>query len=441
MALQRPGVIFALVVGQRAHGIGAGDVGGAAVILTAAVHQQEAVGLDGAVGAGLGGVVHHGGIGAVGRNGEEALLIKTGLLGTTAVQHDVDVALPQGLALGQGLFQVHLEAHHRHTVPDVAFLQVGQLGGVLDALEGGDRVGALLQGQVRVGLHGGVQVIVGGVLFHQNCLVAVQRVDKVQQGVVVPQLHAVGAQHIGVVGIQAALCQEEDAAVHRHKGIGDGHGAAGNVMGAQVQQPGHAVQLGDGQGGGAGLFQLGTDSGQLFRRGGAGLLPGKQEAGGIRQGGTLRLPQGVDHVLADQAGTHLGQGGVVLFKQGGGHAAAVGQHGLAGGQVRFQVFLHRGDARRGGVHRLDLGAGQLTVGLDIKTAVRPEGAALAGDNQGGVLAGKTGEPVQAGVAGGQVFAGMGITGDKHHAVGAGSLGGSPQSGNLFVGGHIVSHSF
>lgn len=42
VALQGPGVVFALVLGQGADGIGAGDIGGAAVILAAVIHQQEA---------------------------------------------------------------------------------------------------------------------------------------------------------------------------------------------------------------------------------------------------------------------------------------------------------------------------------------------------------------------------------------------------------------
>src|SRR5699024_6270875 len=81
VALQHPGVPAALVVGQLADGVGAGDVGGAAVILAAVVHQQKAAAINDAVGVALGMVVHHGGVGAPGRNGGEAVGRVAGLLG------------------------------------------------------------------------------------------------------------------------------------------------------------------------------------------------------------------------------------------------------------------------------------------------------------------------------------------------------------------------
>ncbi len=138
MALQHPGVVATLVVGQRADGVGAGDVGGAAVILAAVIDEQETARLDDAVHVALGVVVHHGGVGTVGRNGGEAVLKVAGHLGTALLPHRVNVDLGQGLALGQG-FSDPSGTARPNAVADVALADVLQFDLVLDALQGKDR--------------------------------------------------------------------------------------------------------------------------------------------------------------------------------------------------------------------------------------------------------------------------------------------------------------
>ena len=96
-----------------------------------------------------------------------------------------------------------------------------------------------------------------------------------------------------------------------------------------------------------------------------------------------------------------------------------------------QVLFHSGHPGRTGVHALNFGTGQLTVTLNIKAAIAPQGAAGQGDNKGGVLAGKAGEKRQAVVISGQIFTGVGVAGHQQNTVGTGCLGSGAQSGDFF----------
>ena len=198
MALQHIGVVAALVVGQRADGVSTGDVGSAAVILAAVVYQQKALRLDLAVYVALSMVVHHGSVGAISGDGGEAVLEVTGHLGAALLQHGLDVGLVKGLAVGHSLFQIHLEADDSHTVTDMALADILQLGGVLDAFQRKDGVGT---GHGLMGSQGGVQVVVGGLLVHQEHLVGRQGVNSIHQLVVAAHGHAVGSQGGSILGV------------------------------------------------------------------------------------------------------------------------------------------------------------------------------------------------------------------------------------------------
>ena len=432
MALQHPGVVAALVVGQRADGVGAGDVGGAAVILAAVIDEQETARLDDAVHVALGVVVHHGGVGTVGRNGGEAVLKVAGHLGAALLQHRVNVDLGQGLALGQGFFQIHLEPHDRNTVADVALADVLQLDLVLDALQGKDRVGA---GHRFVGGQGLVQGVVGGLLVHQEHFLGGQGVDGVDEFIVAAQRYAALGQRGGVGVRQAARGDKQRAGVHRDQRVGDGQRGAGQVAGTQVQQPAHTVQAGDSQGGGPGLLQLGADHGDAVRGGGPGLGGGQQLTGGVGQGRALAggVPDRACHVLALEGGALLGQGVDVLFGNRGGYAAAVQQQGVTRAKVVLEVFRHGGHPGGTGVHTFNLTACQLLVGLDVEAAITPQGAAAQGHNKGRVLADKAGKPRQCVVVAGQILTAMGVAGHDEHAVCTCGLGSSTQRGDFFIG--------
>ena len=434
VALQRPGVVAALVVGQRTDGVGAGDVGGAAVVLTAVVHQQKALALNDAVDLALGVVVHHGGVGAVGGNGGEAVLKIAGHFGAALLQHGVDVDLGQGLALRQCFFQVHLKAHHGDAVADVAFADVFQLGFVFDALQRKDRVGAR---HGLVGAQGGVQVVVGGFFVCDKHLVGGQRLHGGQKLGVIAQGHAAFRQRGGVGVRQTPRRKKQRAGVLCDQRVGDCQRGAGQVVGAQVQQPAHAVQPGDRQGGGALLGKLGAHQGDAVGGGRAGLGGRQQTAGcgGQRGAGGVCLPHGGIDIQAFQRSTALFQGGGVVVRHGGRHAVAVQQQGFARGKVGGQIFGNGRHARSACVHTLDLGACQLLVALHIEAPVAPQSAAALGDHEGGVFAGKARNPRQRVIMFGQVFAAMGVAGHDQHAVAAVCLGSGTQRGNFFVCRH------
>ena len=377
-------------------------------------------------------VVHHGGVGAVGRNCGEAVLKVAGHLGAALLQHRVDVDLGQLLTLGQRLFQIHLEPHHGDAVADMALAEVLQLGIVLDALQGKNRVGT---SHGLVGGQGLVQGVVGGLLVHQEHLVGGQGVDGVDNFLIAAQRHAALGQRSGVGVGQAARRDKQRAGVHRDQRVGDGQRGAGQVAGAQVQQPAHAVQTGHGQCGGTGLLQLGTHHGDAVRGSRAGLGRGQQLTGGVGQGRALAggVPDRACHVLTLEGSTLLGQSVDVLLGNRGGHAAAVQQQGLAVRKVAPEVLGHGGHARGARVHALDLAAGQLLVGLHVEAAIAPQGAAVLSHNEGRVLADEAGKPRQSVIIAGQVLAAMGVAGHDEHAVRARRFGSGTQRGDFFIG--------
>ena len=143
-------------------------------------------------------VVHHGSVGAISGDGGEAVLEVAGHLGAALLQHGLDVRLVEGLAVGDGLFQVHLEADDGHAVTDMALADILQLGGILDALQRKDRVGTSYG---LVGGQGGVQVVVGGLLVHQEHLVGRQGVNSIHQLVVAAHGHTAGSQGGSILGV------------------------------------------------------------------------------------------------------------------------------------------------------------------------------------------------------------------------------------------------
>ena len=432
VALQHPGVILALVVGQGPHRIGPGDVGGAAVVLAAVIHQQESAPLDLAVDLALGMVMHHRRVGTPGRNGRETVLKIARLLGTALLQHLFNVSLVELLALGQRLLQVHLEPDHRHAVPDMAFPDVLQLHLVLHALQRKDGIGARYR---LVGRQRRVQVKVGGLLVHQEHLAGIHLAHRVQQIAVAADGHAVFRQRGGVGVSQPSRRHKQRAVPGSHQRIGHRQRRAGQIPRPQVQQPAHTVKTRHGQRRGTRLGQLFPHPGYLLRRRGAGLGHRQQLAGGIGQRRTLAggIPDGAGHVLALQRSTVLGKNIGILVGQVRRHTAAVQKQRLPGFYMGRQVLRHRGHPRRTGMHALDLGARQLLVRLDIEPAVTPQRRTLLGHHQGGILAGKAGEPRQGIVVGRQILAAMRVAGHQQNGVCARGFRGGTQRGNLFIG--------
>ena len=327
----------------------------------------------------------------------------------------------EGLASSHPLLQLFLEAHHGHAVPQMALPAVGQLGLVLDPLHGQQGIGQALDGQMGVALQGAEHRVVHRIGVGQDGLLPVVPFQPGQYAVVIGQLYPVAGQGLGGLGGQPLPVDEQDRVGLGDKAVGHGIGGALDIHGPQVEQPGEVVQLAHHLGGAALFGQFLAQAGQLLPRRGPGVLRRQQPGGGGGQGGTALDPQ----LILQGEGAHLHALGVQHFLQlphqqaGGGEAAQA--QALAFGQVGGAVFFHGGHARLTHPHQLDLGAGQLFFRLDEKPAVRPQGAALHGDHQGGVLPRKAREIFPAVVVGGQVFTGMRVPGGDQIGCDAGGL--------------------
>ena len=134
VALEHIGVVGALVVGQFAQGVGAGDVGGAVQILAAAVHQQKAPG-------GQGGAVAGGGRGSASWRrwrprrrwcrSSRRCSAPARPAGPSAFRPRPTSVTASPAAIFSS--QPHLELHHGHAVLHVGFFQVLDLHGVFTA--------------------------------------------------------------------------------------------------------------------------------------------------------------------------------------------------------------------------------------------------------------------------------------------------------------------
>ena len=379
-------------------------------------------------------VVHHGGVGAVGGDGVEALHQELVLGAAVLVEDLVHRQLGEGLAGFQPLLQLLLEPDHGHGVPDVALPGVGQLGLVLGALHGQQGIGQGLDGEGCVGFQGAVDRIVDRVGVGQDGLGLAVVCQEGKHLVIACQADAVGFQCLGGLGGQAVPVDEQHSLLLGHKAVGHGVGGAGNVHGTQVQQPCQVVQLAHHLGGAAQPGELGPQPCQLFGGGGACIFRRQQPGRGGGQGGTALGPQLVLQVVGADLHTfgvqHLLEAADQLA---GGGEAAQAQH-LALGEGVGAVGLHGGNARLAHLHQLDLGAGQLLFGLDKEPAVHPQGAGGQGDHQGGVFAGEPGKIFPAVIMSRQILAGMRIAGGDQVCLAARVLHGVAEGGEPFADG-------
>ena len=409
MALQSPCVEALFVLGQRAKRVGAGDVGGAVHVGGTAVHQQKALLFQHSVIFRGGVVVHHGCVAAVGRNGAKAFhkefIVRTAVL----VQNFIHRQLGQGLTGSKAAFQLDLEPHHGHSVPDMGLLCVGKLRFVLHALHHQQRVGAVLHGDGRVLLQHLIHGVVHRGALGQHGLGFRLSSEELQHIVVLRQRDAVGFQLCLCLRGDAGRVDEEYRAAGGHIAVGHGIGSALNVHGAQVQKPCQIIQLAHKLSSAAQLLELAAQLIQLFRRGEARIFLRQDPRWGIRQGRAALRPQLVLKVQGLDGSALLFQCLFQVVHEGraGGQAAQAQCFALIQGICA--VFLHGGHAGFPHALQLDLGTRNFLLGLHKITAVGPQGALGAGDHEVGVLAVEPGEPGQAGVMAGQVFAGVGIT--------------------------------
>ena len=408
VALQRPGVEQPLVLGQLAQRVGAGDIGGAVQIGTAAVHQQEAFPLQLGV-VFLGGVVvHHGSVSAVGGDGAKALHNELVLCTAVLVQDLVHGQLGQLLTGSQTLFQLFLEPDHGHGVPDVGFLGVGQLHFVLDAFHGQQGVGLVFHGERLVLFQGLIHGKVDGSRVGQHGLGLGLGRQELEHVVVLGNGHAVLFELGCRFRLEAGGVEEENRAVFGDIAVGHGVGGALDIHGTEVEQPGQVVQLAHQLGGAAQLLELCPQLAQLLGGGEACVLFGQDPSRGGGQGRAALGPELVLQIQRFNPAVLCFQSFLQPAHQPAGGRQATQAQLAALGQDLGAIFFHGGHARLAHLLELDLGASDLFLGLHKIAAIGPDSTLGHGDDKVGVLAVETGEIGQGGVVLRQILAGVGV---------------------------------
>ena len=297
--------VGALGVRHGAKGDGAGYVGRAFEIMSAGVHEQQAVRLERNVRLRRGGIVDDGGVRAVGADGVKAEIEEALLIGAACRE------IVGGGKLG-----------HRH-LADVLLEPVDEFrhgDAVLDV--GVDRV--LLLGLVLNGLHehGGVRLIhhvdtlaeLGDEAVVAHAFVEQDRLPgRDGGGIVVKAL--VGARFDVVFRKIGAKLLREDRILHkpealllRERKIGEHDGDIVNVAAADVQQPRDIVERREQMDARALLFHLGAHIRELVRGRAAGVFRRENAHRRVRQLGAV-VPDNADKVFTD------GELGVLLFRE------------------------------------------------------------------------------------------------------------------------------
>ena len=310
----------------------------------------------------------------------------------------------------------------------------GQLGVVFHGfqhLDGVDQFLDRIGGVVRQGVgQGGVQR--GGVSQHR--LGPGVRGQEGRHLPVAAQRNAGFGQSRSRFGGKAGAVHEQHGVLAAHIAERQGVGGVVHIGGAQVQKPGHAVQLGHQRGGAAPGGQLAAQNLQLLGRGAAGVLLAQQPGRGGGQGGPALHPHFVLQMQRAQLGAQPGgQVGQLAAALDGHGLGAVAQHRTLLQHIG-EILLHLGHALYAGVHRGNAGASQGRVGRTEKPAVHPQGGGVRRDHQGGVFAREAGKILPAGVMGGGVLAGMGVAAGHQIRAAPGGSHGRAQGGQAFRNG-------
>ena len=356
---------------------------------------------------GFGGVVvHHGRIAAVGYNGAEALHDELVLCGAVLVEDLVHGQLRQLFTGGKALFQLFLEPHHGHGIPQMGLAVMGQFRLVLNALHRQQGIGLILDGQGRIVAQGLVDGVVDGSRVGQHGLRLSLGGEEAQHIVVFGDLDAVLLQLSRSLCAQTLGVDKEDSAILRDVAVGHGIRGALDVHGAQVQQPCQIVQLAHQLCGAAQLLELCAELAQLLGGGEPCVLLAQDPSGSLRQGGAALGPELIFQIQGLD-GAVLGVQRLLdaAHQMAGSGQTAQAQH-PAFGQSIGAVLLHGGHTRLTHPLQLDLGARDLLFRLHEIAAVGPDGALVLRNDEVGVLAMEAGEIGQGGVVVGQVLAGM-----------------------------------
>ena len=273
-------------------------------------------------------VMHHRGIGAIGGDGVKAFSQAERLLLAQGGKHLRYVAFGYGFPARHLVLQGHLEAHHGNAVFHMGVLDVFNLDLILNALELLNRFLTRQKGDVRIRFPGVVQGIVQPVGLIERGHHLVNRGDGVCNVLIGGSLHPLFGQRVLGLLRQAAPVDKQRGAVRQDQAVGHGDRRAGDVVRAQVQKPGDAVQAGNQHGICALFLEFFAELGQLFRRGFARVFHIEQPRGGCRRGRTA-LPQRRDEVDIADRNMLLFKGFVQFFDgRCGGHHAVHTHHAV-----------------------------------------------------------------------------------------------------------------
>ena len=140
VTFQHEGVGFALFVGERTEGNGAGDVGRAAYIMRTAVEQQETAGSERRVAFFVGFVVHNGTVCAVTGNGAEGKTAKVGVFCAKRGEAllDREFRFLADLTFFDDFIECSAKTHHGYTVQLHGAAETGNFAFIFDGAQGGD---------------------------------------------------------------------------------------------------------------------------------------------------------------------------------------------------------------------------------------------------------------------------------------------------------------
>ena len=137
VGLEHEGVDVALFGRGGPQGEGAGDVGGAVLILCSAIEQEESFGSKRAIGFGCGFVMNDGAVVGIAGDGVEANVAEEGLLGAERGEQAVDPDFGHASGLNGGA-KAAQEAHQGYSVAQHGAAEAGHFGLVLHGLHRGD---------------------------------------------------------------------------------------------------------------------------------------------------------------------------------------------------------------------------------------------------------------------------------------------------------------
>ena len=247
-SLEHERKIPALLIGNLTHCNGSGGIGCAGQVLSAAVIEQEMRLFDDPCILGSGGVVHHGGIVAVGDNCGEAVALKAGLRGTEGVELFGELPFCIAASVLHLLFKPSVELCFGDSVIQVGAEGVFNLDIVFACLHKGNGVKLVDDLEVSILACCFKEREVRFGLVADNGLGSINSFEVIEYGFIAAKLNAVykklGTDFLGY----SAAVGIEDGGILTQEGIGDDDGIADYIVCTDIEEPCDIVKPADDKG-------------------------------------------------------------------------------------------------------------------------------------------------------------------------------------------------